>query len=170
MPLRVAFALVAAGEVEHLDEVVRSGQHHLEALERVAVRTLVGQGVPEPQGAARHRLDLGDQAEPGPFVDELDPQPGVDLLERGAREPGRPVPAAVALSAQVRPGEPSAGVLTEQRQAGTVRQQGEAGRVGTEQADREHDGETVVPAVQLDARRRGLRVTRKEHRTGQVIP
>ena len=68
-PLRVALALMAAGEVEHLDEVVRRGQHHLEGRERVAVLALVGQGVPQPQGAARHRLDLGDQTESGPVVE-----------------------------------------------------------------------------------------------------
>ena len=41
--LRVPLVLVAAGEVEHLDEVVGHREHDLEALEVVVVATGVGQ-------------------------------------------------------------------------------------------------------------------------------
>jgi hypothetical protein len=47
VPLRGALALVPAGEVERLRQVVGHRQHHLEALEVVGVRAGVGQHVPQ---------------------------------------------------------------------------------------------------------------------------
>ncbi len=65
MALWVALALVTTGEVEDLDQMVGSGQHHLEAFEGIVVRAVVGQHVPQPKGPACDGLDLGDQSESG---------------------------------------------------------------------------------------------------------
>ena len=71
--------------------------------------------------------------------------------------------AAGALPAQVGPGQPAVRVLAEERKPGPVGQERKSGGVAAEQAGGEHDREPVVLAHQLDARRRGLRVTREEH-------
>ncbi len=62
VPLGGSLVLVATGEVEHLDEVVRGGYDDLETLEQVVVGTVVGQPVAQPQRAAGQRLRLEEQA------------------------------------------------------------------------------------------------------------
>ncbi len=88
--LRGAFALVPAGEVEHLGEVVTGGQHHLEPLEEVVPGGRVGEGMARPQRAAGHRLELGEELQPGLGVRGRDAQRGVRRRDVPAHEPGRP--------------------------------------------------------------------------------
>ena len=112
-----------------------AGHHHLEPVEVVGVAAGVGQGVAQPQAAAGEALHLGEQAEPGRLVDELDLEPVAVLADLLAGELRRPVEAAVALAAQVGSGEPAAGVLAEEREAGAVGEQG-SGRTRRHRADR----------------------------------
>ena len=151
VPLRGALALVAPGEVEQLDEVVGDGQHHLEALERVAVRrpcwSACAAARSAPPGSASTSVP---SAEPGRLVVERRAQPGSSSSSRGAGEPRRPGRAAVgAVPAQVRPGEQPARVLAEQRHARAVRQQRQrrSRRSPSSRPAGEHDGEPSSPAV-----------------------
>ena len=83
VPLRGALALVAAGEVEQVDVVVREGQHDLQAVDDVLALADVGHGGPAAQTAADDRLQLVDQRQAGgPVLGPDDEQGVVDLLSR----------------------------------------------------------------------------------------
>ena len=132
--LRRALALVPAGEVQDLGEVVRHGEDDLEPVQRVAAGSVVGERVAAAQATAREALELEGQPEPGVLVagrQREHPVPDGQVL---GPEAGRPV-AALAVPAQVRTREPVVRVLTQQpHRDGRVRGRVVLGLTGAEDA------------------------------------
>ena len=118
--LRDALGGLPPGEVEDLPDPPRQRKDHLQAVDDVRLAAQVGQRVPPPDRAARHRLDLGYQPQAGGLVRGLDPGPAAVVLRPLRPEERRPVaPARWAMDepvpGQARPAEPAFAVLRQQR-------------------------------------------------------
>ena len=117
VPLRDALGGLPPGEVEDLPDPARQREDHLQAVDDVGLAAEVGQRVPGPDRAARHRLDLGHQPQAGGLVRGLDPGPAAVVLGPHRQEQRRPVApghrvARVAVSSRCpdspgRPNQPS---------------------------------------------------------------
>ena len=93
MALRDALGRRPPGEVEHLADLARQRKDHFQAVHHVGLAAGAGQCVPGAEHAARYRLDLGAQPQPGDGVLGLDAGPGAVVFRPGGLEARRPVTA-----------------------------------------------------------------------------
>ncbi len=170
--LRGALALVPAGEVQHLDQVVGRREDDVERGQVVAARSRARDRVPGAQQAARERLELGDQVEAGRGVARPHDEPLVGGVGVGHDEAGRPrrvrAGRAGPVPDQVRPGEELVGVLAEQRHAGAAERRRVAARSGRRRrrdARPQDPREEVAPRVELEGQLGGAveAAGREEH-------
>jgi hypothetical protein len=122
MALRDPFRSLPSGEIQHLPDPAGQREDHLQAVHDVGLAAAVGQRVPGPDRAARHRLDLGHQLEAGRGVRGLDASPVAAVLRSRRAEQRRPVTPSrrfaralpQPVSGQTGPAEPARTVLRQQ--------------------------------------------------------